>query len=372
VWELPRAKVLGKRRPALTRSRPAERARPGLRVAAASLLYLGLLQAPDLCAAADDTPDVSAAARPVMIKAEDDRVSARVQEAPLQDVLQAFSDATGIEIVISGPADETISVEFEDLPADEALRTILGERSSMGFYARDESASDDTPPRLSKAWIFKGVARSRATLPVRKNRRTPGSTPRADPFESLKRQALTDKSPDRRKRAINALVAADDEKAKSALVRALLNDRDAEVRQAALDNLLWYDDEAPRQPLIKAALRDSSPEVRRLAIEEGFAELAEDDPAARRVLIQGLSDKDASIRLIVVEALGNLASFEEEDKDVQRALVRALNDKDENVRLAAIEGLEETQRKTALTRAAKNDPSERVQQAAREALARLE
>ena len=112
--------------------------------------------------------------------------------------------------------------------------------------------------------------------------------------------------------------------------------------------------------------------MRRLAIEEGFAELAEDDPAARRVLIQGLSDKDSSVRLIVVEALGDLASFEEENKDVQRALVRALNDKDENVRLAAIEGLEETERKTALTRAAKNDPSERVQRAAQEALARLE
>ena len=169
VWELSRVKVPGKRRPALTRPRLAERARPGLRVAAASLLYLGLVQTPGLCAAADDTPDVSAAARPVMIQVEDDRVSARVQEAPLQDVLQAFSDATGVEIVISGPADETISVEFEHLPADEALRTILGERSSIGFYARDESASDDTPPHLSKAWIFKGVARASATAqaPVR-------------------------------------------------------------------------------------------------------------------------------------------------------------------------------------------------------------
>ncbi len=109
-----------------------------------------------------------------------------------------------------------------------------------------------------------------------------------------------------------------------------------------------------------------------MAIEEGFAELAEDDPAARRVLIQALGDKDPDNRLVVVEALGNLAGFDDEDRDLKRALVRALKDDNEAVRLAAIEPLEDAEMKSALTEAAENDPSSRVQQAARDALSSLE
>ncbi len=318
---------------------------------------------------------VAARERPLIVLEDDDSLSANIQAAALEEVLQAFADATRAEIVISGSADETISVQFDHLPADEALRTILGERSSISFYSSQESGGDGGAQRLTKAWIFKGVARSRAPASTGRNlRRIPrtSSSARSNPFAELKRQALTHKDPDRRKRAIERLIAADSQKAKSALVQALLNDRAAEVRQAALENLLWYDDEAPRQPLIKAALRDSSTEVRRLAIEEGFAELAEDDPAARRVLIQALGDKDPENRLAVVEALADLAGFDDEDRDLRRALVRALKDDNEAVRLAAIEPLEDAEMKSPLSQAAANDPSARVRQAARDALDNLQ
>ncbi len=316
----------------------------------------------------------SAGERPPVILEDDHSVSGNIQATALQDVLQAFSDATGVEIIVSGSSDETVSVQFDHLPADEALRAILGERSSISFYASDESDAEGTQ-RLTRAWILKGIARPHGLVPSgRKPRRTArtAASGRSGPFDQLKRQALTHKDPDRRKRAIEGLIAADSDKAKSALTQALLNDRNAEVRRAALENLLWYDDEAPRQPLIKAALRDSSAEVRRMAIEEGFAEMAEDDPAARRVLIQALGDKDPDNRVLVVEALGSIAGFDDEDRDLQRALVRALKDENEAVRLAAIEPLEDTEMKSALTEAAKNDPSSRVQQAAREALSNLE
>ena len=312
--------------------------------------------------------------RPLVILEDNDSVSANIQATALQDVLQAFSDATGVEIIVSGSADETVSVQFDHLPADEALREILGERSSISFYASDASDAEGTE-RLTRAWVLKGIARAHGPVPFgRKARRTPRSAASGGSaaFDQLKRQALTHKDPDRRKRAIEGLIAADSDKAKSALTQALLNDRNAKVRQAALENLLWYDDEAPRQPLIKAALRDSSAEVRRMAIEEGFAELAEDDPAARRVLIQALGDKDPDNRVVVVEALGDLAAFDEEDRDLQRALMRALKDDNEAVRLAAIEPLEDIEMKSALAEAAKNDPSSRVQRAAREALSNLE
>ena len=77
-------------------------------------------------------------------------------------------------------------------------------------------------------------------------------------------------------------------------------------------------------------------------------------------------------RLVVVEALANVASLEEDDKDVQRALVRALSDSDERVRLAAIEPLEELGLKKPLEQAARNDSSTRVSTAADEAASGLD
>ena len=90
--------------------------RDATRIAAATLLFLGLMQPPVLSLAGEKTPPVSARARlPMIVYDQEVGVSALITAASLQEVLQAFSNATGVEIVTSGSADETISLRFKGL-----------------------------------------------------------------------------------------------------------------------------------------------------------------------------------------------------------------------------------------------------------------
>jgi hypothetical protein len=333
-----------------------------LRIVAKTLLFLVLLLS-------FGAPGATGQTEPTIVLEKDGRVSASINGKPLHEVLQAFSNATGVEIIVTGPADEPITADFEPAPPDEAIRAILGQRSSICFYSKDDATDGSADRKLTEVWVFKGVARPQQKAPPKKRART--SRGRGDPFEALKRQALTDKDPERRKSAIEALIEADDKKAKSALVQALLNDKNAEVREAALENLLWYDEEAPRQALIKAALRDESTEIRRMAIEEALVDQAEEDRSARRILIQAMSDQDVDIRLTVLEALSNVALFDEQDMAVRKAITAAMRDQDEKIRLAAVESLEDNLMADELENAAENDPSDQIRKAAREAVDRI-
>ena len=134
-----------------TRSRPVRRT---AWMATGFLPLLGLLQ---VAGASADTP--------LIVVDEDRRVSAHVRAAPLREVLQAFSDATGVEIVSSGRADKTISIDFQRLPVYRALKTLLGGRSCIGFYSADESGVEEASPRLTQVWILDRVARSVPSRP---------------------------------------------------------------------------------------------------------------------------------------------------------------------------------------------------------------
>ena len=333
---------------------------------ALSLLCSGLLLATDATA--------QAAQGPAPIVAEPGgQVSASLQATPLREVLQSFSDATGIQFVVRGSADEPISLELESLPPDEAIRAILGERGFIRFYANDTAAADASARKLTEVWVLPGVARPRppsAAPRVPRPAPPPPSSAAADLFNALKKRALTDGDPVARREAVENLLDADNERAKPALVQALLNDKDRGVRQAALDALLWYDDQAPRQALTRAALRDKDVEIRRQVIEEAFLDQAEEDRGARRVLVQALGDKDVDIRLSVVEALSNAALYDQDDPSVRQALARAARDADERVRLVAVESLEDNEMQEELN-GLLDDDSEQVRGAAREALNRL-
>jgi glutaredoxin len=163
-----------------------------VRAGAGLLLFLDLFQVPSASAEA-----------PLIVIEEDRRVSVRVQNASLQEVLQAFSDATGVEITTSGPVDETVSVDFARLPAYRALRTILRGRSSIGFYASNESGAEDASPRLTQVWILNRATRSGPNLP---GRRTRARSQRPEPAESLRPRTRIARGADPGKRSVEAAV----------------------------------------------------------------------------------------------------------------------------------------------------------------------
>ncbi len=123
---------------------------------------------------------------PVIVVDEDRRVSARVRSLSLQAVLQAFSDATGVEIRVSGRADESVSVGFEGLPTYDALKTILAGRSSIGFYATDGAGAEDASLRLAKVWVLNGAGRSGPNPPRRMRQ---ARSQRSRPVDPVKLQA---------------------------------------------------------------------------------------------------------------------------------------------------------------------------------------
>jgi glutaredoxin len=163
-----------------------------VRAAAGLLLFLDLFQVPSAVAEA-----------PLVVVDEDRRVSVRVGTASLRDVLQAFSDATGVEITTSGSVDETVSVDFKHLPAYQALRTILRGRSSIGFYSSNESGAADASPRLTQVWILNLATGSGPNPPGRRAR---ARSQRPEPAESLKPLTLTERGADRSRRNVEAAV----------------------------------------------------------------------------------------------------------------------------------------------------------------------
>lgn len=174
---------------AVTRARPLRR---GVKAAAGLLLFLDLFQVPSAFAEA-----------PLIVIDEDRRVSVRAQTASLQAVLQAFSDATGVEITTSGPVDETVSVDFARLPAYQALRTILRGRSSIGFYASNESGAENASPRLTQVWILNRATPSGPNPP---RRRTRARSQRPEPAESVRSGTRTARGANRGKRNVEAAV----------------------------------------------------------------------------------------------------------------------------------------------------------------------
>ena len=331
---------------------------------------LGILLGVLATSAAGAPPGVS------IVQTADGRVTASASGAPLKDVLRAYSEATGVEFTIIGPAEEPINIRLDEpLAPAEAIRTILGGRSSIGiFKPTSNDGAEGAERRLSEVWIFAGIAkplrpgqRAKVVRHSTRKRAAPGSKD----FTYLKKQALTSKDPHQRRLAVDALVGADEARAKAALVQVLLNDKDSQVRQAALDNMLWYDEGPPHEALKKAALRDESKEIRQQALEDVFIDRAEDDRSARKVLIEAIRDRDPEIRMAVFEALGDVALYDESDRTVKQALGRAIRDPDFDVRVAAIEVLEDNEMRKELREAAQHDAVAAVREAAKEALERL-
>jgi hypothetical protein len=66
------------------------------------------------------------AAQSLVWKKDTDKVSANIQSAPLEEVLNLMSVATGWEIYVQPESDQVVNVKFQDRPASEALKLLLG------------------------------------------------------------------------------------------------------------------------------------------------------------------------------------------------------------------------------------------------------
>jgi hypothetical protein len=74
------------------------------------------------------------AAAPVTIEARGDRLTVRAREVSLRLILERIGEIARITVHIEAPTEERITVEFQDVPLEEALRRLLRHRSAVLIY----------------------------------------------------------------------------------------------------------------------------------------------------------------------------------------------------------------------------------------------
>lgn len=213
----------------------------------------------------------------------DGRVSVSGQNLPLGSLLDEISRHADIALVRSDDgADERVSVDFQDLTIDEALRRLLASRDAFFFYG----GGPDRPAALRVVWIY-APGRGRGLAPV--------------PPEAWASTRETEE---------------------------LLRDEDPETRAAAIETLV----ERKRGQSLRAvlqALRDADERVRTRAL---YAALAGELELSADTLLEAFTDDSANVRFL---ALGALVQH----PDFAAIARRALQDPSEHVKARAKEML---------------------------------
>ncbi len=184
---------------------------------------------------------------------KDGLVTLRAKNRPLNWFLNEISREAGVAVVMAeGVGEERLSIDFKNLPAEEALRQLLQEYDAFFFY----SGEGMMPASLRVVWVYpKGQGQGLQPIPPEKWAST----------KELEKR-LGDPDPDVRARSIEALIDRKGNQALEVVLKAL-GDQEAQVRTQALYQAISAGLELPENVLIDLALSDSSSSVRFMALE---------------------------------------------------------------------------------------------------------
>jgi HEAT repeats/PBS lyase HEAT-like repeat len=294
----------------------------------ACAIGLGCLTLP-YARAADPSPAASA---DIAVTVADGRLSVRVEEVPLETVLEAFAAQAGVAITIQGDPGTVSAQAFTDLPLDVGIRRLAGERRLLMVFARADDRG--RPGRLQQIRIYGDPPSDNLARPREPLTRTLGKLteePTASAPEPPSYQELAAKDKGVRLAAICGLARQQDEAAIEVLSALLAHDPNATIRRIAATALGNIGGDAGAAAL-KAALLDQNVEVRIQAMR-GLHAI--DPEAATAPLGElALDDADPGLRRQAVHLLATLRS------DEARATVElAASDPDDTVRQAAEEAL---------------------------------
>jgi len=228
-----------------------------------------------------------------VVKVDGERLTVRLQGIPLHVALKAIERESGVALALLGPLREEITIAFDDLPLEQGLRRLLGNRSYILFYA---AAGPGQPAALRQVKVLpKGREGVRAE--------GPSEQPRVMPSRPA---GLGDPDPERRMEAVMAL-AADEEPRQSLdlLIEVLKQDGDSDVREAALHALESLDP-IPLDPLFAVAFQDKSPSIRVRALTL-LGERGAGDPRVKAALQRAAtSDPDREVMELALSLLEGL------------------------------------------------------------------
>ncbi len=113
------------------------------------------------------------------ISLKDGRLTMNVWDASLSQVLRAVAAKDGFALDIAGKLDSKVSVSFENIPIERALRRIVGRSSYIIELARP--ASTGAPRRIGKLTVFapeRVKASGRPTTKRTKGRKSKATKPK--------------------------------------------------------------------------------------------------------------------------------------------------------------------------------------------------
>ncbi len=237
----------------------------------------------------------------LMIRVEENRVTAQIRATPLQQVLEELAARTGIIFEIQSQEDPPVSLSLYSEDLQEAIRRIVASENSILYYGNDAAGWS----RLEYVRLF-----PRANQPQQPSLLYIGTgavTKSGDDTVDTPEQALKvlseSQSVEARQKAVEVLAVAKGEIPIMALLGALL-DPAPEVRSAALEGLASLGAHSS-MPAIIQSLRDRHPGVRNSAI---MAVALLGDAENVRDLKPLTRDPDASVAAAAEVAIRRLSS----------------------------------------------------------------
>jgi hypothetical protein len=241
-----------------------------------------------------------------LVVVEGNRLSARLDQVPLDELLQHLARAVPVRVTSKGPtASDRVSLVLDDVDLERGLRQILQGRSYMLVHA--ENPGPGAGRRLVEIVVIgESSARPPATAGARGNGdreraasldgALPAPTPErprppriSRPEDELRQSAFAGATPEDRRGALTVIHHRMPGADGTEILAAALGDDDERVRALALRQLADREDAPPTHALARVARHDPSPSVRRQALDLLVVAAPGD---ARRELEEALSDPD--------------------------------------------------------------------------------
>jgi HEAT repeat protein len=247
---------------------------------------------------------------PLWMDFREGRLSMQVREGSWESVLQELRHRTGIRLHLHLRLEGPLSVSFNDLPVERALRRLFGPEANFIFQYPAPHTADTASDQPTQVWVIGKTTEAQPIRPATAGARdVPAvATPTHAPEPESEWATVFEKNPQAAQDM--ALSAADSEERLAAIaylsrqanpgaVRVLLeivDDPDPHLRQSALDGLLPLLDTNPhiRQGLTHVLQAAQDPEVRQLVAdvlggteqappEQDTSDTAGDDGEGQRV-----------------------------------------------------------------------------------------
>ncbi len=268
----------------------------------------------------------------IEVNARKGMLSVNVENVPLADILLEIGDEAGFRLVLFGGLESTITQRFSNVPMQDGIRRLAGNRS-VAFIYRIIDVPDDRKEMegIQEVWVFDkegsrgmtthagfessqaepGAAKSASGDPTQEDQARPGPTSKWEQFSSRHQlDETTDvgywagmlfNQDDRatREQALTALQRIGSDEALAAMA-TVLGDDDAALRCQAVLDLGKEDNARSVQLLGQALIGDADPSVRMTAVRS-FAERT--DEVSRAFLNTALEDEDERIQSFAKQAL---------------------------------------------------------------------